>query len=79
MLQAYCQHPKMTAQGVKPSGLHEYLADLYLPRREVKTPMGTKSIRGSVSRAKGAGKMTMSEYMDKVEAWAAECGLWEAE
>jgi len=79
MLQGYCKHPKMIAQGVKPSGLHEYLADLYLPRKEVKTPMGVKSVRGSVSRKAGPGKMTMSEYMDQVEAWAVECGLWEAE
>lgn len=79
LLQAYCRHPKILASGVTVRGLHEYLADLILPSREVNTPMGPKRVRGSVSKRAGVGKMTMSEYMDRVEAWASEVGIWEVE
>jgi len=80
LLQSYCRHPKMMEQGVKVAGLHDYLKELYLGVHEVKRPDGrTKLVANSVSRKAGPDKVTMSEYMDRVEAWAAEMGIWETE
>ena len=70
LLQGYCQHPKMLAQGVRVTGLHDYLAELFLPPQQISRPDGLKLVRRSVSRSKGPPKEVMSEFMDKVEAWA---------
>lgn len=78
MLQGYCRHPKMTDRRVSVKGLHLYLKELYLGCDEVPLPDGrVKFVARSVSRKSGPDKLTMSEYMQRVEAWAAEMGLWE--
>ena len=77
LLQGYCRHPKMLEQGVKVSGLHDYLKELFLGVEQIKRPDGMKLRAKSVSRKAGPGKITMSEYMTKVEVWANDMGLWE--
>jgi hypothetical protein len=36
-------------------------------------------VLNSVSRKSGPDKLTMSEFMDKIEALMAEWGVWEIE
>lgn len=80
LLGQYCQHPKLSERGIKVEGLHLYLKELYLGGHEVSLPDGrTKFVANSVSRKSGPDKLTMSEYIEKVQAWAAEMGIWAAE
>lgn len=79
MLGGFCRHPKMLEAGIKPLGLHDYLAEVYLPLKEIKRPDGLKMARQSISRSEGPSKQVMSDYMLKVEAWANEAGIWEVE
>lgn len=78
MLGNLLQHPKLCH--LTREQLHLYFKDKFLGGREVSLPSG-KSIYvlASVSRKKGPGKLTMSEYMDKISAWCAEVGVWEVE
>lgn len=80
LLRGYCQHPKMLERGVSVKGLHLYLKELYLGCEEVPLPDGrVKFVAKSVSRKSGPDRLTMSEYMDRVEAWASEMGIWVVE
>lgn len=78
MLGNLLQHQKLSH--LTREQLHLYFKDKFLGGREVSLPSG-KSIYvlNSVSRKAGPDKVTMGEYMDAIEAWAAEVGVWGVE
>jgi hypothetical protein len=72
------QHPKL-AHLTKPV-LDLYFRDKFLGGKEVTLPSGKVIYQvHSLSRTKGPDVPTMSEFMDKVQAWCAEVGVWEVE
>lgn len=76
MLGNLLQHPKLSH--LTREQLHLYFKDRILGGRDVALPNGkTLYIVNSVSRKSGPDKKTMSEFMDEVEAIAAEWGVWE--
>lgn len=78
MLGNLLQHPKLSH--LTREQLHLYFKDKFLGGREVALPSGKAIyIINSVSRSSGPDKVTMGEFMDKVEAWATEVGVWEVE
>ncbi len=75
MLRQLLKHPKL--QHLTTEQLHLYFKDKFLGGRDVQLPNGkTIYVVNSVSRKSGPDKMTMSEYMDEIEAWASEVGVW---
>ncbi len=75
MLRKLLKHPKL--QHLTTEQLHLYFKDKFLGGRDVQLPNGkTIYVVNSVSRKSGPDKMTMSEYMDEIEAWASEVGVW---
>lgn len=78
MIGSLIQHPKLSH--LTREQLHLYFKDKFLGGRDVSLPNGkTIYVLNSVSRKAGPDKVTMSEYMEKVESWAAECGVWRVE
>jgi hypothetical protein len=71
-------HPKLAH--LTKTQLDWYFKDKFLPKQVQTLPNG-KVIEqlGSVSRSKGPGKVTMSEYMDQITAWCASVGVWEVQ
>ena len=75
MLRQLLNHPKL--QHLTTEQLHLYFKDKFLGGRDVQLPNGKIIyVVKSVSRKSGPDKMTMSEYMDEIEAWASEVGVW---
>jgi hypothetical protein len=78
MLGNLLQHPKLAH--LTREQLHLYFKDKFLGGKDVSLPNGKVIyVLNSVSRAKGPNKLSMSEYMDKITAWADEVGVWEVE
>lgn len=78
MLGNLLQHPKL--KHLTREQLHLYFKDKFLGGKEVSLPNGKVIYQlNSVSRKKGPDKLTMSEYMDKINAWCSEVGVWEVE
>lgn len=72
------QHPKLAH--LTKSQLDLYFRDKFLGGEEVKLPNGKVIYQvHRLNRKAGPDVPTMSEFMDKVEAWCAEVGVWEVE
>jgi hypothetical protein len=76
MIGQLVQHPKLSH--LTREQLHLYFKDKFLGGRDVMLPNGKVIyVLNSVSRKSGPDKLTMSEFMDKIEALMAEWGVWE--
>ncbi len=72
------QHPKLSHLTKRQLDL--YFRDKFLGGEEITLPSGKTIYEPHrLNRKKGPDVPTMSEFMDKIEAWCAEVGVWEVE
>jgi len=72
------QHPKLTH--LTKQQLDLYFRDKFLGSEEIVLPNGkviTQPHR--LNRKQGPDVPTMSEFMDKIQAWCSEVGVWEVD
>lgn len=78
MLGNLLQHPKL--QHLDRRALDMYFRDKFLGGEEIKLPSGKVIYQvHSLSRKAGPDVPSMSEFIDKCQAWCAEVGVFEVE
>lgn len=72
------QHPKLAH--LTKTQLDLYFRDKFLGGEEITLPNGKVVYQPHrLNRKAGPDVPTMSEFMDKIDGWCAEVGVWEVE